>query len=226
MRLTLGIFTQFCLLLILGLTIVYFKSENYFEKQQLLADMPKDTSELLEKKEFELRVVRAKMDEVKSETLAVLEKEGAIPANSIALQNLRSQLRSPASLPPIDMSLLEAERIKKAFRAKDYFEVTELAEDFLEKNSQSVMVPEVTFFASESYYLNRQFDKAITSIEKMTSLFPDHIMTGYALLRLGQISEKADQNAEAISIYKIIKTQFKDKALAAEAEQRITRLEE
>tara|TARA_B110001454_G_scaffold122549_1_gene114484 strand:- start:82021 stop:82701 length:681 start_codon:yes stop_codon:yes gene_type:complete len=226
MRVSIGIFTQFCLLLLLGLTIVYFKSENYFDRQQLLAEMPKDNSEQLEKKEFELRVVRAQMEEVKSETLAVLEKEGAIPANSLALQNLRSQLRSPASLPQIDMSLLEAEKIKKAFRAKNYFEVTEMAEEFLDKNSQSVMVPEVTFFASESYFLNRQFDKAINSIEKMTNLFPDHIMTGYALLRLGQISEKADQTAEAISIYKIIKTQFKDKSLVAEAEHRITRLEE
>lgn len=226
MRVSIGLFTQFCLLVMLGLTIVYFKSENYFDKQQLIAEMPKDNSELLERKEFELRVVRAQMEEVKAETLAVLEREKTLPANSLVMQNLRSQLRSPASVPAVDMSLLEAERIKKAFREKNYFEVTQMAEDFLEKNSQSAMVPEVTFFASESYFLNRQYDKAITSIERMTNLFPDHIMTGYALLRLGQISEKADQNAEAVSVYKIIKSQFKDKSLVDEAELRMARLEE
>lgn len=226
MRVSIGIFTQFSLLILLGLTIVYFKSENYFDKQQLLVDMPKDNSELLEQKEFELRVVRAQLEEVKAETWAVIEKEVPLPSNSLALQSLRSQLRSPASIPPVDMSLLEAEKIKKAFRDRNYFEVTELAEDFLDKNSQSIMVPEVTFFASESYFLNRQFDKAIVSIERMTNLFPDHIMTGYALLRLGQISEKADQNEEALSVYKIIKSQFKDKGLVDEANLRITRLEE
>jgi TolA-binding protein len=226
MRLSLGLFSQFCLILILGLTIVYYKSENYFERQQLLADMPKDNSDVIEKKEFELRVVRAQMEEVKAETLALLEKEAPLPSNSLVLQNLRSQLRSPASVPEIDMSLLEAEKIKKAFRDKNYFQVTSLAETFLNKNSQSSLIPEITFFASESYFLNHQYDKAINSIEKMTSQFPEHIMTGYALLRLGQISEKADQNAEAISIYKIIQNQFKDKGLVDEATQRISRLEE
>lgn len=226
MRVSLSIFSQVCLVILLGLTIVFFKSENYFDRQQLLAEMPKDNSDLLEKKEFELRVVKAQLEEVKSETLAVLEKEGTLSVNSLALQNLRSQLRSPASIPQLDMSLLEAEKIKKAFRDKNYFEVTELAEDFLDKNSQSVMVPEVSFFASESYFLNKQYDKAIGSIEKMTNQFPDHIMTGYALLRLGQISEKADQVAEAITIYKIIKSQFKDKGLVDEATLRIARIEE
>lgn len=226
MRVSISLLSQVCLLIVLGLTIVYFKSENYFDRQQLLADMPKDNSELVEKKEFELRVARSQLEDVKIETLAVLEKEGVLPANSLVLQNLRSHLRSPASIPLMDMSLLEAEKIKKAFREKNYFEVTEMAEDFLEKNSQSVMVPEVSFFASESYFLNKQYGKAISSIEKMTNQFPDHIMTGYALLRLGQISEKADQVDEAVSIYKIIKFQFKDKGLVNEASVRIARIEE
>lgn len=226
MQVSISILTQTCLLIVLGLTMVYYKSENYFDRQQLLSEMPKDNSERLEEKEFELRVAKAQLEAVKSETLAVLEKESTLPANSLALQNLRSQLRSPASIPQIDMSLLELEKIKKAFRDKNYFEVVEMAEEFLDRNSQSVVVPEVSFFASESYFLNKQYDKAITSIEKMTNLFPEHIMTGYALLRLGQISEKADQPDEAISIYKIIKDQFKDKNLVEEASLRIAKIQE
>lgn len=221
-----SLFVQFCLLIVLGLTALFFKSENYFDHQHLLANHPKDNSELLEKKEFELRVVRSQLDEVKAETLAVLEKDAHVPENSLAMQSLRSQLRGPASVPEIDMSLLEAEKIKKAFREKNYFEVAELSEKFLNKNSQSIMVPEVTFFASEAYYLNHQYDRAVNSIEQMTAQFPEHIMTGYALLRLGQISEKADQNSEALSIYKIIQNQFKDKGLLDEAALRISRLEE
>ena len=226
MRLTLGLFNQFCLLLILGLTVIYYKSNLYFDHQQAMFDSPKDNSELVEKKEFELQVVRAQLDEVKAETLALLERDGRLPVVSLAFQSLRSHLRSPASIPAIDMSLLEAEKIKKAFRGKKYFEVSEMAERFLRKNSQSALVPEVVFFASESYFLNQQYDKAINSIEKMSTQFPDHIMTGYALLRLGQISEKADQHTEAISIYKIIQSQFKDRNLVNEAAQRIARLEE
>ncbi len=189
-------------------------------------DRPKDNSELIEKKEFELRVVKSQLDQVKEETLAVLQKDNHIPSNSLALQDLRANLRAPASIPKIDMSLLDAEKIKKSFRDKKYFEVSELAEKFLEKNSQSSLVSEIIFFASESYFLNRQYDKAVGSIEKMTSQFPDHIMTGYALLRLAQISEKADQLTEAKSIYKIIQSQFKDKTLKDEATHRISQLED
>lgn len=226
MRISMSLFTQFCLLLVLGLTLVYQKSQNYFDRQEMLADRPKDNSEQLETKEFELRVVRAQLDEVKAETLAVLQKEGHLPASSLAMQSLRSQLRGPASIPAIDMSLLDAEKIKKAFREKSYFEVVERAQNFLNKSSQSSLAPEVSFFASEAYFLNHQYDKAVNSIEQMTVQYPDHIMTGYALLRLGQISERADQTMEALSIYKIIQTQFKDKGLIDEAASRISRLEE
>lgn len=208
------------------MTVVYFKSENFLDRQAWVIEIPKDRTEELEQKEFELRVVRSQISEVKAETLALLENEGHLPSNSLAMQNLRTQLRSPASIPELDMSLLDAEKIKKAFRDKNYFQVTELAEDFLAKNSQSSLVPEITFFASESYFLNHQYDKAISSIEKMTTLFPDHIMTGYALLRLAQISEKADQSSEAISIYKIIQNQFSDKNLINEAAERIARIEQ
>lgn len=214
------------MLLILGLTVLFFKSNSYFDHQQAILDAPKDNSEVIENKEFELRVVRAQLDQVKAETLAVLEKDQHIPDNSLAVRDLRSQLRSPASVPAIDMSLLEAEKVKKAFREKKYYEVVELSEKFLKKNSQSALVPEIVFFASESYFLNQQYDKAVSSIEQMTTQFPDHIMTGYALLRLGQISEKADQDTEALSIYKIIQNQFKDKNLYDEATLRISHLEE
>lgn len=214
------------MLLVLGLTVIFYKSNNYFIQQQAILDRPKDNSELIEKKEFELRVVKSQLDQVKEETLAVLQKDNHIPSNSLALQDLRANLRAPASIPKIDMSLLDAEKIKKSFRDKKYFEVSELAEKFLEKNSQSSLVSEIIFFASESYFLNRQYDKAVGSIEKMTSQFPDHIMTGYALLRLAQISEKADQLTEAKSIYKIIQSQFKDKTLKDEATHRISQLED
>ena len=75
MRISLSLFSQFCLVIVLGLTILFFKSENYFERQQMLAEMPKDHSDEVEQKEFELRVVRSQLDEVKVETLAMLEKE-------------------------------------------------------------------------------------------------------------------------------------------------------
>lgn len=226
MRISMGLFNQFCLLLVLGLTVIFYRSTNHFDRQQLLLDAPKDMSAFLEKKEFELRVARAQLDDVKAQTLAVLEKDRSIPSTSLALQNLRSQLRSPASVPAIDLSMLEAEKIKDAFRRKKYFEVSELAEQFLNRNSQNSLVPEVIFFASEAYFLNQQYDKSISSIEKMMTQFPDHVMTGYALLRLGQISEKADQSSEALSIYKIIQSQFKDKNLTNEAALRISHLEE
>lgn len=226
MRVSLSLFSQVCLVLVLGLTIVYYKSSNYFDQQQAILERPKDSSDLVEKKEFELRVVRTQLAQVKAETLAILEKESAIPSNSLAWQSLKVQLRSPASIAAIDLSLWEAEKIKKAFRDGKYFETTELAEKFLNKHSQSSLVPEVVFFASESYFLNHQYDKAVHSIEQMTTQFPDHIMTGYALLRLGQISERAEQNSEALAIYKIIYNQFKDKGLTQEAAVRISRLEE
>lgn len=226
MRVPLNIFTQFSMLLVLGLVWFYHSTENYFatrngDKQEI--DRMKSE---LEEKEFELKVSQIQNDRIKLETYALLEEQNLLSGKKLVSEHLKSGLRSPASIMPLDFSSLKVEELRTLFKEKRYNQVVVAGEKILEKDKVFLSKPEVLFFVSEAYFLQRQYEKAVEKINHMVSLYPEHIMTGYALLRLANISEKSEQYNEAETIYKIISSQFKDKALTSEARRLLAKLSE
>lgn len=226
MRIPLSIFTQFSMLIVMGLVWFYHSAENYFsanngEKQEI-----KSLKSDIEEKEFALKISRIENDKIKLETYALLESQNLLSGKTIVAENLRSGLRSPASIEKIDFSALRVEELRNLFKEQKYNQVIVLGEKMLEKENFLLTKPEVLFFVSESYFLLRQYEKAVEKINQMVSLFPEHIMTGYALLRLANISEKSEQFNEAETIYKVITSQFKDKALTSEAKRLLVKLGE
>lgn len=226
MRVPLNIFTQFSMLLVLGLVWFYHSTENYFaarngEKQEI-DRMKKE----IEEKQFELKVSQIQNDRIKLETYALLEEQNLLSGKKLVSEHLKSGLRSPASIMPLDFSSLKVEELRTLFKEKKYNQVVVVGERLLDSDKVFLNKPEVLFFVSESYFLQRQYEKAVEKINHMVSLYPEHIMTGYALLRLANISEKSEQYNEAETIYKIISSQFKDKALTSEAKRLLAKLSE
>lgn len=226
MRIPLNIFTQFSMLIVIGLVWFYHSAENYFathngEKQEI-----QQLKSEVEEKEFELKVSRIENEKIKLETYALLESQNLLNGKTLVAENLKSGLRSPASIEKLDFSSLKVEELRTLFKEKNYNQVIVLGEKMLEKERFLLTKPEVLFFVSESYFLLRQYEKSVEKINQMVSLFPEHIMTGYALLRLANISEKSEQFNEAETIYKVITSQFRDKALTAEAKRQLAKLGE
>jgi tetratricopeptide (TPR) repeat protein len=226
MRIPLSIFVQFSTLLVLGLVWFYQKADNYFIENDGSKIQIQTLRSELEHKEFEAKVALLESEKIKIQTLSLLQKENLLPDNELVKEHLTQGLRSPASVQKLDFSLLRIEELRTLFKEKKYNEVIVLGEGMLRREKSFVVKPEVLFFLSESYFLNRQYEKSVDKINQMVSLFPEHVMTGYALLRLANISEKSDQFNEAEAIYKIIATQFKDRALVVEAKRLLANLSE
>ncbi|MNT14759.1 hypothetical protein D3C72_1497750 [compost metagenome] len=72
---------------------------------------------------------------------------------------------------------------------------------------------------AESYFLKRDFRESLTQIDEMVSQYPDNDLTGYILLRMGQISEMNSQTEEASEIYKTVLKSFKNNDLKTQAKR-------
>lgn len=139
------------------------------------------------------------------------------------IKNWEASLRKPSSV--IDLSGVLFERAKKMFKAGDFDRVISLSDELMEKFPMTPYMAEVYFLKAESYYLKRDFKSALTVIEQMISLFPDSELTGFILLRMGQISEINNRTEEAIEIYKTAKTHFKSEAVQKQAQLMIQSIE-
>ncbi|MCB0371156.1 MAG: hypothetical protein KDD45_17505 [Bdellovibrionales bacterium] len=226
MRIPTGIFIQFSMLIIIGILWFYQKADRYFIVHDGSQQQIQKLKEEVESKNFQIKVAQLENQEVKTQTLSLLENENLLPKTSLARNHLESGLRSPASVKKLDFTLLRVEELRSLFREKKYSQVIFLGEKLLNKDKTFIVKPEVLFFLSEAYYLTNQYENSINTINQMVSLYPEHIMTGYALLRLAKISEQSEQYNEAGALYRIVSTQFKDKTLTIEAKRLLAKLNE
>lgn len=126
----------------------------------------------------------------------------------VNLKNFSDAVRVPASDSGLDLSGVLFERAKASFASKKFDEGIRSFKEMLEKYPLSRRSVEARFFIAESYFLKRDYKAALVVIDEMVTLYPDNELTGYALLRMGQISEFNNQLDEAVEIYKTAEKNF------------------
>lgn len=110
---------------------------------------------------------------------------------------------------------------KQEFKKKHYKESYKLFKEVSEKFSDSPYIVESFFLQAESAFQNRDYEKYLESTNKMVTLFPENEMTGFLLLRLGQIYESQDRFREADQVYKTIVGSFQNTELKKQAELKL-----
>ena len=134
-------------------------------------------------------------------------------------------MRTPASDEALDLSPALYERAKKNFKSKNYDKAIEEFYKLLNQYPLSLYSIEARFFIAESYFLKKDYRSSIEEIEQMVTQFPHHDLTGFILLRLGQISESNNQVEEASEIYKMVTENFKNEDLRKQAKKMIQNIE-
>ncbi len=99
-------------------------------------------------------------------------------------------------------------RAKKFFGEKAYDKAIREFNGLLEKYPLSQHSVEARFFIAESYFLKKDFRNSLSEIDEMVTQYPQHDLTGFILLRMGQISEYNNQAEEASEIYKTVTKKF------------------
>ena len=188
---------------------------GYFNSGWELKREAKILQEKLEDSEFRASLLQHQMKDLEQTVASEISKEKL--NRSETFRDLGLNLRAPASIEQLDFSAVILERGKKYFSSGKYEVAGKEFEKLKNQFPASAFQIQARFFLAESLYLQRDFKKCTEVIDEMVLQYPDHELTGFILLRLGQISEHNNQIEEAQEIYRTVATHFSQKPLKDQA---------
>ena len=231
MRIPKSFFLIYCLVLTNLLTAGYAVFIQYFQSGYEIKQQIVNLEKKIERTEFENRVAQNQILDLQQTMAETLPPEKKMIAEQrINSQwkgrafSLSQQLREPASIKKIDLSGVYFEKGKKLFTQKKYHMAFKEFEALKEKFPLSDRAVESTFLMLESSYLQKDYKKTVDIADYMVTQYPESLLTGYAILRLGLVSEKNSQFEEASALYKIVAEHFRDERLKNQALDYIKRI--
>lgn len=210
-----------CLSITVGLLVGYNEFTNYFNQGKDHQVRVHQLEKELERVEFKNALLQNQLTDFQRSVAAVLPPDSKI-SQEIAdyrLKNFATGLRVPASESEIDLSGVVFEKGKKLFQEAKYEKAIKEFNKIINEYPLSSYKVESHFFVAESYFLQKDYKSSLDIINQMVQQFPDHQLTGFIMLRMGQISELNNRLEEAGAVYKTVRTHFKNSQLRAQAEK-------
>jgi TolA-binding protein len=119
----------------------------------------------------------------------------------------------------IDFSSTLFEKGKTAYRENDYDTAASMFKNLIEKYPLSRHTIDAYFLLVESRYQAGEIDDCLETIDTMVTLFPEHDLTGFALIRLGQIFAGRDRLEDAEQVYRLALREFKNPDIREQADR-------
>lgn len=114
---------------------------------------------------------------------------------------------------------------KLKVKKREYGEGIKLLEKLINKFPDSHHVVEAHYLITEAYSRQENNQLVIEWVDKMVELFPENVLTGYALLKVGDVYELDGRHEDAIRIYKTVVAVYKDEKLLSQAKRAVKELE-
>ncbi|MGZ3772315.1 MAG: tetratricopeptide repeat protein [Bdellovibrio sp.] len=217
-------FIVFCLCLTVGLVSIYSIFVGYFDGHERYEKSLSSLQEQVDKEKLNNSLLTYQLNDFQQAVAQALPDEKQLQAK-YALRTLASVVRMPSSIETLDLSTAYYEKSKKFFVDKNYDKAIPEFYSLLEKYPLSKHIVEAHFFIAESYFLKNDFRNSLAEIDKMVTHYPDHDLTGFILLRMGQISEMNNQTQEAAEVYRAVLKNFKNETLKKQAQMLVKNIE-
>lgn len=211
-----AVFLIFSLSLTVGLLAVYSIFVGYFNGHEQYEVRLAQLEKQVEKERFNNTLLAYQIKDFQQTVAQVLPDNKKLQAH-YELKNLAAAVRAPASDDAIDLSGVLFAKGKRYFNGQEFDKAIREFSQLLEKYPLSAHGVEARFLIAESYYLKKDFRSSLSEIDQMVTQFPQHELTGFILLRMGQISESNNQTEEASEIYKTVAKNFKNEELRKQA---------
>lgn len=209
-------FIVFCLCLTVGLVTAYSVFVAHFDGRQEYKISLAKLKTKIEQERLNNALLTYQLKDFQQAVAKVLPQEKKLLANYQA-RSLASVVTVPVNAEGIDLSKAYFEKGKKFFKNKDYNQAIKEFYNLLNMYPLSEFTVESYFFIAESYFLKKEYQNSLAVIDKMVLQYPDNDLTGFILLRMGQISELNEQKEEASEIYRSVLSNFKNEALKKQA---------
>ncbi|WP_413581467.1 tetratricopeptide repeat protein [Bdellovibrio sp. HCB288] len=211
-----SIFVVFCLCLTIGIVAVYGVLVGHFNGHQKYEIQISALNKKIEQEQFDNSLLTYQLKDFQQAVAQALPGDKTLQAK-YELNNLAAAVRTPASESKVDLSPVVYERAKKYFNQKNYDKAISEFNGLLEKYPLSSHGVEAHFFIAESYFLKKDFRSSLAQIDDMVTQYPESDLTGFILLRMGQISEYNNQVDEAAEVYNTVLKNFKNEDLRKQA---------
>lgn len=123
------------------------------------------------------------------------------------------QLRSLASITQaptkqFDLSATLLDRGQAQFRDKNFTASAQTFHSLINQFPTSPLVIQAHFFWAESLFLSGEQQKCLDVIDQMIELYPEQELTGFIMLRMGQILQARNRGDEASEVYRAVEQNF------------------
>lgn len=218
MRKRQSLFLLTCFLITAGMLWGYSAFWRYFESAPIEGRMLELAQKEIEHERLQRRLLEARMLDFSQEVALRLPAEGRqkLLARGYDLAELASAVRQPAAI-PTDLSGALLERGKKLFGEREFDRAQDEFRRLIDRYPSSPRVVEAYFFVAETAFLKQDFKTCLETSEIMVNQYPDHELTGFILLRVGQISESGRRLGEAAEIYSTVRRSFRHEGLREQA---------
>lgn len=202
------LFICFCLILLTGLIQSYALFQNHFsphkDDQKKIAEL----NNLLEKEKLQRILVQNQLSDYQQEIAANLPEFESIAKGSdqYQLRNLASVSQAP--IDGFDLSKSLSERAKAEFREGQFDQAVKSFAELTKKYPSSPLVAESYFFMGESYFMLQKPQDCLDVVDKMMNHFPEHELTGFLMLRMGQILQSQGRSHEAKEVFSLVSEKF------------------
>lgn len=114
---------------------------------------------------------------------------------------------------------------KEFFKQQYYEKSSAIFKKITENHPNSLRVIESYFLLAEGLYHLREYDGCIRAIDAMVDLFPEHELTGFAMLRTGAILQERERLEDAVEVYATVRDSFNDPTLKSQANHLLKEVE-
>ena len=114
---------------------------------------------------------------------------------------------------------------KALIKQRDYAQGVKLLQRLLDHHPDSLHVIEAHYLIIEAYHQQGNHASVLKWTEKMVEIFPENLLTGYALLKAGQVYERDGRYSDAIDVYRTVVSAYSDKGLVTRAQKAVKKLD-
>lgn len=211
-----SVFVVFCLSLTVLLTTAYTAFVRHFNNGQIYQAKIEKLQHRIDQERLSNTKLSYQLKDFQ-QTVAQMMPSNKMLQAKLEEKNFASSLRMPASEEKLDLSSVVFERGKRYFQEKEFDQAIREFRKVTNDYPLSAKNVESRFLTAESYFLKRDYKSSLSVMDEMITLYPDNDLTGFILLRMGQISEANNQYDEASEIYRTVIKNFKNDKLKAQA---------
>lgn len=213
----LKVFSFWILILSVGAMQFFAVVQKHFDGKHGLQRQVADLQNQLKREEIKTYVANYQIKDFQ-QTVAVL-----LPKASKGVPNYQKRTIASLVFEPnlekvkIDFSDTMFEKGKVAYRETEYEQAAVRFQELIAKYPLSRHTIDAYFLLVESRFQAGEIDECIETIDTMVTLFPEHDLTGFALLRMGQIFSGRDRIEDAEQIYRLTLREFDNSEVREQA---------